>query len=104
MSYLKYIQSKQWEEMKIDIIAIRGMVCESCGNPLNEVAKTRLVHLTTERLYNEEPADVMLCCVRCSQIQRNKLNADYHRKIQQANFKKFAEKRNKKQANKFYGR
>lgn len=62
--YYNYIQSKEWFQLKIDILEKRGCYCEKCRKK-KYPAGLHLHHLTYERLFNEEPQDLMLVCAKC---------------------------------------
>jgi 5-methylcytosine-specific restriction endonuclease McrA len=62
--YYQYIKSKEWFELKIDILNTRGCYCEKCKKKKYPAA-LQLHHLTYDRLFNEEPQDLMLVCKKC---------------------------------------
>lgn len=62
--YKSYIQSKEWYEMKIDLLQIRGCICERCKEH-RKPNKLDLHHLTYKRLYNETANDLMLLFRNC---------------------------------------
>lgn len=62
--YRQYIVSKEWYQLKIDILEKRGCYCEKCKKKKYPAA-LQLHHLSYERLFNEEPQDLMLVCKRC---------------------------------------
>lgn len=66
--YKDYLKSKEWTEMKIDLIQNRGSKCENCGKKGN----VDVHHLTYERLYKEDPEDLMLLCRSCHSKEHGK--------------------------------
>lgn len=62
--YYTYIKSKEWFDLKIDIIQKRGCLCEVCKKPKNPAA-LQLHHLSYKRLFNELPQDLLLICRKC---------------------------------------
>ncbi len=72
--YNDYIVSKEWYQLKIDILEKRGSCCERCNKskPYNIL---QLHHLTYERLFNEEPQDLILICPKCHRKEH-----DLHKK------------------------
>lgn len=62
--YSKYLKSKEWHELKIDLIQIRGCKCEKC-NIKPAPNKLHVHHISYDRLYNEELNDLMLLCANC---------------------------------------
>jgi len=59
--YLKYLQSEDWAQIKIDLYQTRGKVCEYCGSTKN----IQVHHLTYKNIYKEEPEDLVLLCKDC---------------------------------------
>jgi len=66
--YLNYLNSKEWSEMKLDLIQSRGCKCEQC-NRGKLPNKLQLHHKTYERIFNELPSDLILLCARCHMKQ-----------------------------------
>lgn len=64
LKYYQYIKSKEWFDLKIDILQKRGCYCEKCKKRKYPAA-LQLHHLTYERLFKEEPQDLMLVCKKC---------------------------------------
>ncbi len=60
--YKQYLLRKQWADMKVDLITLRGAKCERCEK---KTLKLHLHHLSYDRLYNEEPEDLELLCAGC---------------------------------------
>lgn len=67
-SYRQYIVSEEWAQVKIDLIQIRGCKCENCGKPRTP-AGLDVHHLTYERLFEENPEDLILLCGGCHMQQ-----------------------------------
>ena len=70
--YLSYLQSKEWAEIKADILIIRGEKCERCGTKYKRPSSLHLHHLTYKNLYNEEPEDLELLCQKCHKREHYK--------------------------------
>ena len=67
--YLAYINSKEWKELKLDLLIKRGYKCEKCG------ADDKIIHahhLTYERFMNELPEDIQLLCIVCHKNHHKK--------------------------------
>ena len=60
--YREYLASKEWANIKLDLIQLRGSKCEKC---LKERSYLHVHHMTYERLYNELPEDLVLLCAKC---------------------------------------
>jgi 5-methylcytosine-specific restriction endonuclease McrA len=59
--YLKYLDSKEWSDIKIDIRIIKDNKCEICNSTKN----LQVHHKTYKNLFKEEPIDLMLVCDVC---------------------------------------
>lgn len=68
LKYKKYIKSKEWYELKIDLLQARGCKCEKCNREL-QANKLQVHHVTYERLFNERLSDLLVLCGRCHQIE-----------------------------------
>lgn len=88
--YKAYIQSKEWYDIKLDIIHNRGSKCEACGTP-KPAQGLQLHHLTYKRLYNELPEDLQLLCKGCHLTAHNIKNGR-KKKAKVANNKKRSKK------------
>jgi hypothetical protein len=62
--YLAYINSKEWKELKLDLLIKRGCRCEKCGID-KQPNLIQVHHLTYDRLYNELETDLLLVCGKC---------------------------------------
>lgn len=58
--YKEYIKSKEWLDIRLDIIQTRKC-CERCGSK----RQLQVHHKTYKNLFNEEPEDLELLCARC---------------------------------------
>lgn len=62
--YYTYLKSKEWKELKIDLLQLRGCNCERCG--VKKAANIlHIHHKTYARLYNELMADLEILCSKC---------------------------------------
>jgi len=75
--YKAYIISAEWAKIRADIIILRGGKCELCGKNGKQVH-----HITYERLFDEEPDDLILLCNRCHMGEHGKLPAKKKRNLQ----------------------
>ena len=62
--YKKYLFSEEWGQIKVDLIQIRGAKCERC-KCARLPTKLQVHHLTYDRIFNEEPEDLILLCASC---------------------------------------
>lgn len=67
--YLKYLKSKAWAQIKLDIIQTRGAKCERCGQERKQFRYLHVHHLTYERLFKEEPEDLEILCAACHRAE-----------------------------------
>ena len=67
-AYQKYIRSKEWQELKLDLIAARGVKCERCDKAFTNPSKLQVHHLTYDRLFNEVASDLQLLCRHCHKV------------------------------------
>jgi len=58
IKHAKYLRSKEWAEIRYDLLELRGYKCEICGSK----AKLQIHHLTYENWGNEEPDDLIILC------------------------------------------
>lgn len=63
--YNKYLRSKEWSKLRLDLIQTRGAKCERCGVTRNQFRYLHIHHLTYERLFNEDPKDLEILCAPC---------------------------------------
>jgi hypothetical protein len=70
MNYERYIRSSQWKEKRDMRLAIDGHRCVRCG-----VSDERLEvhHKTYERFGAEEIADLETLCVRCHDVETDRM-------------------------------
>lgn len=66
--YKNYLLSKQWLELRLDILTNRGGKCEECGSK----NKIQVHHLTYKNIFNEEPEDLILLCRSCHELEHKK--------------------------------
>lgn len=66
--YHAYLKSETWAKIKLDLISVRGNKCERCGNKRN-FKYLHLHHLTYERVFKEECADLQLICAQCHAVE-----------------------------------
>ena len=59
--YHKYLKSDQWACMKIELLTIRGSICEVCGDK-KPAHLLDMHHITYDNLFEEEPEDLQLLC------------------------------------------
>ena len=58
--YKEYIKSKEWLEIRLDIIQTRKC-CERCGSK----RQLQVHHKTYKNIFNEDQEDLELLCARC---------------------------------------
>ena len=66
--YKKYLSSKTWANIKIELILHRGPFCQVCRKKKHPL-KLDVHHLTYENIFNENPEDLMLLCKVCHQVE-----------------------------------
>lgn len=59
--YKKYLLSKEWAQLKVDLFDYRGRICEKCSSKYN----LHVHHLTYKNIFNEEPEDLIILCDKC---------------------------------------
>lgn len=59
--YIKYIQSKSWEKIRLRIIKQRKSKCENCGS----TEHLQVHHKTYKNLFNEKDNDLQVLCRSC---------------------------------------
>lgn len=69
--YKKYLRSKAWAQLKIDLIQTRGQKCERCGSKRKQLRFLHIHHLTYKRLFDEEPEDLEILCAPCHRAEHN---------------------------------
>jgi len=67
--YAQYLKSKEWINLKIDLISMRGQKCEKCGKHKKSPTLLQIHHLTYKNIFNESPEDLMILCSRCHRIE-----------------------------------
>lgn len=74
MNYKEYIVSKEWYDLKIDLLEIRGCKCEICGKQKHPT-RLQIHHKHYLTLFNENPEDLLILCSTChKEIHRDKNN------------------------------
>lgn len=63
--YYKYLKSKDWSDIKLDLIHTRGNKCERCGNKRKHFRYLHIHHLTYRNIGNEKPEDLEILCAPC---------------------------------------
>lgn len=66
--YKKYLLSDEWAALKIDLFKHRGYSCERCCSK----TKLHIHHLNYKNIFNEEPEDLIILCVKCHEKEHNK--------------------------------
>lgn len=61
MNYNRYLQSKEWQELRKRKLKSVGNICEICEFPY----ELRVHHLTYERIGREKLSDLQVLCERC---------------------------------------
>ena len=67
--YATYLKSKEWIDLKIDLITTRGQRCEKCRKDKKSPTLLQIHHLTYKNIFNESPEDLMILCSRCHRIE-----------------------------------
>jgi hypothetical protein len=62
-AYFAYLHSPWWRARKAAVLVHRGARCERCAS----TSRLELHHRTYERLFREQPEDVVLLCRVCHQ-------------------------------------
>ena len=69
MDYVKYLQSKQWKDLKLNVIN-RDICCKLCGSYADLVVH----HKTYDNKYNENLSDLVTLCKSChSLVHKNNI-------------------------------
>lgn len=66
--YRKYLLSKEWSDIRIDLFNSRGRKCEQCGS----TKMLQIHHLHYRNVFKEEPEDLMILCGLCHQLEHDK--------------------------------
>jgi hypothetical protein len=66
--YLKYLDSKEWATIKIEMKLYKGNKCEICNSSKN----LHVHHKNYKNLFKEEYSDLMLVCEVCHKKIHNK--------------------------------
>lgn len=61
--YLKYLQSKEWKNIRKKVYQERNMICELCGKKIEK--KYHIHHTNYENIGKEKMEDLMLICEKC---------------------------------------
>ncbi len=93
--YTKYLQSKEWLEIRLDILTTRK-VCEKCGSK----KKLQVHHKHYKNIFKEEPEDLELLCDKCHVNEhKHKLNPKKQKKQKRSLAQKLRDKQRRKKAN-----
>lgn len=65
--YYKYLKSKEWTDIKIDLYQTRGKKCEVCGS----INRIEVHHVHYKNVFKEEPEDLILLCKNCHKKEHN---------------------------------
>ena len=84
--YKDYIKSKEWKNVKLDILQQRGNYCEICREQ-RQVNILHLHHKTYKNLFNEKPEDLQLLCPTCHMKVHGLIKKDKPKK-QKVNYDK----------------
>lgn len=85
MNYRKYLQSKQWQEIRKKVFerALKNAdisneygICERCGYKPNRYC-LQVHHKTYEHLFNERLDDLELLCPNCHKAETNKQRVEH---------------------------
>jgi len=66
--YRKYLLSKEWADIRIDLFNSRGRKCERCSS----TKSLQIHHLHYRNVFKEEPQDLMILCSVCHQLEHGK--------------------------------
>lgn len=86
VEYSRYLKSKEWLSIRLDILTIRQK-CERCGSKKS----LEVHHLTYQRIFKEEPADLEVLCKGCHYKEHEKEIKSKNKKL--IVFKKHKKKR-----------
>lgn len=64
-AYLEYIDSQKWKNLRNEILAERGLVCQKCNIRKPHSGLLNVHHMTYERLFNELKTDLLVLCIPC---------------------------------------
>jgi len=78
--YRKYLNSKEWEEIRVELHIVRGSKCERCSSKKN----LQVHHLTYDNIFNEELEDLELLCAGCHKSEHRPIK----KKKRQISFQK----------------
>jgi len=74
INYVRYIQSKEWQEFRRKAIVNAGLKCQRCGRA-NTVLQVHHLHYNT--LQKESFTDVLVLCIPCHEIEdKNREHSD----------------------------
>lgn len=66
--YKTYLESKEWQDLKIDLIQRRGCKCEKCKKQ-KSAERLQVHHLTYKNIYKESAADLVVLCAKCHMLE-----------------------------------
>jgi 5-methylcytosine-specific restriction endonuclease McrA len=69
VDYSGYLQSEHWKLIRAEALQRAGNKCQACGSRHN----LNVHHNTYERLWHEEPEDMVVFCSRCHQVFHDSL-------------------------------
>lgn len=102
--YKEYLNSKEWLELRLDILTNR-VKCERCGSK----NKLQVHHKHYKNIFKEEPGDLELLCGKCHSYEHKKENKPkkneltLEQKVRLMKKKLSVKKRNKFRLKKKYG-
>jgi len=66
--YKDYLSSKEWQDIRVEMILNSGYKCELCGSKRHP-SHLDIHHITYDRLTAEEPKDLIVLCKGCHAAQ-----------------------------------
>jgi len=79
--YAEYLRSKEWTDLKIDLITARGQKCEKCGNQKKSPTQLQVHHITYKNIFNESPEDLMILCSYCHRLEHGLVKKKSKKKV-----------------------
>ena len=82
--YLNYLNSKEWAEIRVEVLTKANFKCQRCGSK----NYLQVHHLTYERIFKEEPEDLEVLCAGCHQSEHGIKKGNSNRKPKKPRNKK----------------
>ena len=73
--YRSYLKSEKWKFMRMYVFQLADYKCEHCGVEITETSG-HCHHITYERVFHEEPHDLIALCKHCHFEEHKRLDAE----------------------------